>query len=232
LLSIPKSELNYFSEKEKKWIILEYGTSESPTVLRRKFFLKYGINVRQKEKYKLHYFVRVIKYFKQIGSASNKKRNRQSSKLEAATVRVQSEWNLQSSNQISVRRMAQKLDFSSSTVYKAMKFGCKLKPYKFHKSQLLTDDHKKQRAKFCGRAISRKAENPWPARSPDLNPLDYWFWGQMQQIVYGKSPSNLEDMKKIVNNAVPQDQPGYSEEGGGQYPASSISVFIGKRSPI
>ena len=209
-----------------------------------------------------------------------------------------------------------------------MKFGCKLKPYKFHKSQLLTDDHKKQRAKFCkwllsseidvqnviftdekfftlksspnrqntrfwclenpyvleesvtqgaeklmcwagvingrilpivwfekgesvnsvrylellekklwpavradasigdyyfqqdgatphcardclefleekfsGRVISRKAENPWPARSPDLNPLDYWFWGQMQQIVYEKNPSNLEDMKKIVNNA-------------------------------
>jgi hypothetical protein len=30
--------------------------------------------------------------------------------------------------------------------------------------------------KFQSRVISRKAEFEWPARSPDLNPLDYWFW--------------------------------------------------------
>ena len=54
--------MNCFSEEEKKWIILEYGTSESSTVLRRKFFLKYGINGRQKEKYKLRYFGRENPY--------------------------------------------------------------------------------------------------------------------------------------------------------------------------
>ena len=45
--------------------------------------------------------------------------------------------------------MAQKIDFSTSTFYKAKKFGYKLTPYKFHKSQLPTVDLKKQRAKFC-----------------------------------------------------------------------------------
>jgi len=65
--------MNCFSEEEKKLIILEYGTSESSTVLRQKFFLKYGINGRQKEKYKLRYFGRVIEYFKHNGSTSRKK---------------------------------------------------------------------------------------------------------------------------------------------------------------
>ncbi|EFN75683.1 hypothetical protein EAI_05404, partial [Harpegnathos saltator] len=25
----------------------------------------------------------------------------------------------------------------------------------------------------------------WPARSPDLNPLDFYFWGALKAIVYG-----------------------------------------------
>lgn len=31
--------------------------------------------------------------------------------------------------------------------------------------------------KFNGRVISRRAEISWPSCSPDLNPLDFWFWG-------------------------------------------------------
>ena len=30
--------------------------------------------------------------------------------------------------------------------------------------------------KFVDRIISRKSFNHWPACSPDLNPLDYYFW--------------------------------------------------------
>jgi hypothetical protein len=30
--------------------------------------------------------------------------------------------------------------------------------------------------KFGTRVISRYAEQPWPAKSPDLSPLDFWFW--------------------------------------------------------
>ena len=31
-------------------------------------------------------------------------------------------------------------------------------------------------AKFGNRFISRFTARPWPARSPCLSPLDYWFW--------------------------------------------------------
>ena len=150
--------MNCFSEEENKLITLEYGTFQSSTVVRRKNFLKSGINGKQKENYKLCYFGRVTEYFKQIGSTSKKKRKRQSSKVEAANVRVQSEMNLKSSSQISVHKVAQKLNFSPCTVYKAMKFVCKLKPYKFLKSQLLLDDDKKHRPKFCNWLLSSEID--------------------------------------------------------------------------
>ena len=37
--------------------------------------------------------------------------------------------------------------------------------------------------KFENRVISHRSEFIWPAHSPDLNPLDYWFWGQVEREV-------------------------------------------------
>ena len=28
------------------------------------------------------------------------------------------------------------------------------------------------------RIISRRFPSPWPTRSPDLNPCDFWLWGE------------------------------------------------------
>ena len=112
------------------------------------FFKKYGIVGRKKEKYRLEYFDKVIEHFSDIGSVSKKKKDRQSSKLAAAKVLVQSELEMESFNQVSVRKVARKLDLSSSTAYRAMKLESKLKPFKFNRSQVLTDDHKRQRVNF------------------------------------------------------------------------------------
>ncbi|KAL4130992.1 hypothetical protein QTP88_008352 [Uroleucon formosanum] len=38
---------------------------------------------------------------------------------------------------------------------------------------------------------------PWPARSPDLTPLDFFLWGYLKTVVYADSPVNLQDLKKI-----------------------------------
>lgn len=37
---------------------------------------------------------------------------------------------------------------------------------------------------FPNRWIGRNGPVHWPARSPDLNPLDFFFWGHMKQLVY------------------------------------------------
>ena len=37
---------------------------------------------------------------------------------------------------------------------------------------------------FSGRWIGRGGPHNWPARSPDLSPLDYCVWGWMKELVY------------------------------------------------
>ena len=37
---------------------------------------------------------------------------------------------------------------------------------------------------FPHRWIGRDSEFSWPPRSPDMNPLDYYLWGDMKDFVY------------------------------------------------
>ena len=52
--------------------------------------------------------------------------------------------------------------------------------------------------KFHGRVISRKADFEWPPKSPDLNPLDYWFWGHCEAEVLRTKPTTLDELKEEV----------------------------------
>jgi len=38
--------------------------------------------------------------------------------------------------------------------------------------------------RFPGRWIGRGGPHNWPARSPDLSPMDYCVWGWMKELVY------------------------------------------------
>ena len=58
--------------------------------------------------------------------------------------------------------------------------------------------------KFPGRVISRRAVTQWPAHSPDLSPLDYWFWSVMQSAVYKMKPKDLQELQNVVNSAASQ----------------------------
>lgn len=55
---------------------------------------------------------------------------------------------------------------------------------------------------FPNRWIGRGIDAPisWPARSPDLNPLDFSIWGYMKSRVYATEIRNVEELRqKIVN---------------------------------
>lgn len=41
----------------------------------------------------------------------------------------------------------------------------------------------------------------WPPRSPDLTPLDFYFWGYIKQKVYAKEPTTAENMKERIREA-------------------------------
>ena len=56
-------------------------------------------------------------------------------------------------------------------------------------------------SKFGDRIISRRTETPWPAKSPDLSPLDYWFWSQCLAELRRNPTNNIQHqvLKNTIN---------------------------------
>jgi inhibitor of nuclear factor kappa-B kinase subunit alpha len=48
----------------------------------------------------------------------------------------------------------------------------------------------------------------WPARSPDLNPCDFYLWGNLKQKVYKTNPNTIEEPKENIRNEVSAISPG------------------------
>ena len=51
-------------------------------------------------------------------------------------------------------------------------------------------------ATFPGRWMGRGGSIPWPARSPDKNPLDFFYWGFKKELVY--DGTEIEDVEELV----------------------------------
>lgn len=60
---------------------------------------------------------------------------------------------------------------------------------------------------FSGRVIGERFTNPWPARSPDLTPCDFFLWGWLKDQVYKQLPipdaRTLENVTKQILGALP-----------------------------
>lgn len=41
----------------------------------------------------------------------------------------------------------------------------------------------------------------WPPRSPDLNPLDFFYWGCLKEKVYKEQIINIEQLRQRINTA-------------------------------
>lgn len=55
---------------------------------------------------------------------------------------------------------------------------------------------------FPGRWIGRRGAIEWPARSPDLSPLDYFVWGYIKDNVYKNKPHNINDLRDRIVQVV------------------------------
>lgn len=60
---------------------------------------------------------------------------------------------------------------------------------------------------FANRWIGRRGVIEWPARSPDLTPLDYFLWGYLKSKVYLNRPANLEDLKARIRQEIRRISP-------------------------
>ena len=56
------------------------------------------------------------------------------------------------------------------------------------------------RDKFRGRVISRRSEHSWPPYSPDLNPLDFFVWGYLEDQVKRIKPATVEELRAAVED--------------------------------
>lgn len=51
---------------------------------------------------------------------------------------------------------------------------------------------------YPDRWIGRGGPTPWPPRSPDLNPLDYFLWGYLKALVYSEPIISVEQLEQRV----------------------------------
>ena len=61
---------------------------------------------------------------------------------------------------------------------------------------------------FRNRLVALGTAHDWAPHSPDLNPLDYWFWRAAKGSVYANRPATLDDLKQEVSDyfqAVPRE---------------------------
>ena len=54
------------------------------------------------------------------------------------------------------------------------------------------------------RIISKRLPKPWTARSPELNPCDFWLWGYFKDRVYQGHIRSLVDLKTSIQRHVAQ----------------------------
>lgn len=55
---------------------------------------------------------------------------------------------------------------------------------------------------FPRKIISRHGDIPWPARSPDLSPCDFFLWGYLKSIVYRNQPTTTAQLKENIRTEV------------------------------
>ncbi|XP_067130452.1 uncharacterized protein [Centruroides vittatus] len=51
---------------------------------------------------------------------------------------------------------------------------------------------------FSGHWIGRRGPLEWPARSPDLSPLDFFLWGHLKSKIYATEPRSLEELRQRI----------------------------------
>ncbi|GFV39343.1 uncharacterized protein TNCV_1230451 [Trichonephila clavipes] len=57
------------------------------------------------------------------------------------------------------------------------------------------------------RIVSRCCRYPWPPRSPDLTPEDFWLRGYLKSRVYVSGPSSLPELKDVIRREVSSIRP-------------------------
>ena len=96
------------------------------------------------------------------------------------------------------------LDMLETVLWPAVKGVSARRQYWFQKDRATSYtthmDREWLSSKFGPRVISRHTDIPWPARSPDMSPLDFWFWSVCLEELRRSPPSTLDELQEIVTD--------------------------------
>ena len=56
--------------------------------------------------------------------------------------------------------------------------------------------------RFPGKKIGRGGPITWPARCPDVTPIDFFFWGYVKDCVFRNPLKNIEDLKDRITEVI------------------------------
>lgn len=68
-----------------------------------------------------------------------------------------------------------------------------------HNSRMVTDYLNQT---FPNSWIGTRGPVAWPARSPDLNPLDFYLWGRLKNKVYNTPNATIEILREKIEDAL------------------------------
>ena len=54
---------------------------------------------------------------------------------------------------------------------------------------------------FPQRLFGRRGSIEWPSHSPDLTPMDFFFWGVVKNKVYERNPHTVDELKEYILEA-------------------------------
>ena len=96
------------------------------------------------------------------------------------------------------------LDMLQKVVWPAIKYTATRRDYWFQQDGATPHTTVPVRAylekKFGDRVISRNMNHPWPAKSPNLSPLDFYFWSVAMTKLRNHQPKTLNELKEIVDS--------------------------------
>jgi hypothetical protein len=67
--------------------------------------------------------------------------------------------------------------------------------------------HKSKKTRPHLEKLFNKKIIPYPPRSPDLTPLDYYLWGHMKEMVYKDNPQTIDELKTSITSAIQNINP-------------------------
>lgn len=70
---------------------------------------------------------------------------------------------------------------------------------------------------FPGQWIGRRGAIEWPPRSPDMTPMDFFFWGYLKSVVYRDRPTTLNELEARIRIAIANIPPAYLQNSLGAF---------------